>query len=85
MDRAGNISNLDDQRYTQALPKKRKKRFYEKIVTNTKYKDLDEESCGSAYFKDLEFGNDELDLRDLIKKVEARSKRREARKRKKAE
>ena len=62
--------------------KKKKVRNYEKIITNPKFKEFDAESCGSAYFKDWEFTNEELDIRDLIKKAELRKKRQEKRKRK---
>jgi hypothetical protein len=48
-------------------------------VTNPKFKAFDIESCGSNYFKDWEFSNDELDIRDMIKKVESRKQRRERR------
>lgn len=66
----------------QQPPKKRKIRNYDKIVTNTKYRQYDIESCGSALFKDWEFSNEELDIRDLIKKVEGRKQRREKKRKK---
>lgn len=47
-------------------------RNYDRIVTNPQFKAYDAESCGSAYFKDWEYTNDELDIRELIKKVESR-------------
>lgn len=57
--------------------KKRKIRNYDKIVTAPKYRQYDIESCGSALFKDWEFSNEELDIRDLIKKVQNRKQRME--------
>ncbi len=57
--------------------KKKKLRNYEKIVTGFKYRHYDIESCGSVLFKDWEFTNEELDIRELIKKVEGRKQRRE--------
>eukprot|EP00347_Sterkiella_histriomuscorum_P007426 403348965 len=62
--------------------KKRKLRNYDKIVTNKNYRQYDVESCTSALFKDYEFTNDELDIRDLIKKVEGRKQRRETKRKK---
>lgn len=60
--------------FVQPVPLVKKKKFrdYNKIVTNPKYKNFDIESCGSAYFKDWDFTNDEIDIRELIKKSENR-------------
>lgn len=65
------------------VQKKKKLRHYDRIVTNPKYKAFDIESCGSAFFKNLEYHNEEIDIRDMIKKVESRKQRREKRRKKK--
>lgn len=44
---------------------------------------MDIESCGSAYFKEWDFTNDELDIREIIKKCESRKQRQEKRRKKK--
>jgi hypothetical protein len=57
---------------------------YERIVTNPKDKKLDVESCGSFYLKDWELGNDEIAIRDTIKKSENRKIKMERRRKKQA-
>ena len=66
----GNQAGFNEFGLTGNSGKKKKIRNYEKIVTNPLFKHLDIESCGSAYFKDWDVNNDEMDIRDMIKKVE---------------
>lgn len=65
--------------------KKHKIHDYSRIVTNPKYKYLDEETCGSAYFEDGNMSERETEIRDIIKKSEANKQRMEKRKKKKQE
>lgn len=46
-----------------------KVRDYKRIVTNPKYKYLDDETCGSAYFNDCNASDNEIDIRNTFKKV----------------
>lgn len=55
--------------------KRKKKHLYEKIVTHPKDKEHDEETCGSAYFKDCDFDDYEIRIREQIKKCEKRKLR----------
>jgi hypothetical protein len=63
-------------------PKKKKLRNYDRIVTNPKDTQYDIESCGSVYLKDWELGNDEIAIRETIKKCENRKLKKERRRRK---
>jgi hypothetical protein len=56
-------------------------RNYDRIVSNPKDRQLDLESCGSVYLKDWELGNDEIALRDTIRKCEIRKMKKERRRR----
>jgi len=51
-------------------------------VSNPKDRQYDIESCGSVYLKDWELGNDEIAVRDIIKKCENRKLKKERRRRK---
>ena len=39
-------------------------------MTNPKYKHMDEETCGSAYFNEYNVSERELDIRETIKNNE---------------
>lgn len=63
--------------------KKKKVRNYEKIVTNKKDVHLDIETCGTGmYFREWDPSQDELNIREIIKKSENRKMKQERRRRK---
>lgn len=80
-----NLHGIGRNAFDDHLPppamKKKKLRNYEKIVTHFKDRKHDVESCGSVYFKDWEFGNDEIHIREIIKKCENRKLKQERRRR----